>query len=318
MKDIFAFTALIQFIGAFNFAFVFEPIYNKLFDFLDIKRKILQKFQNAKSNIYADRDSVRIMTPIITVNGASTEGKLQELRDKFDDFFKRTDEDVLSKDIKERIKLKYVDSMFFMLSLYSVIDLFIIGWAEHLRVIGDISMLFQLNLSFFIFNVLTCCNILYQVFHQYKRRYSAKLLHWANRLPEPTLYRTGVTAILFVIISAGLVVLNGLYVKHFNPMVEDFIQLHNWSVYSGIALPFSGFVLSALMVAVKYRKSDACKQIKSITKEIENLHREKEDYCRLSSFFGEKLDLNMDNLETTGIGISKEVNSTATMGSLRP
>ena len=81
MESICEFTALIQFIGAFNFAYVFGDFDKMLkVHFFKANEYFISRFNEIKDLVETDEVSIKTMKPLKLVDGNSNEASLDKLR----------------------------------------------------------------------------------------------------------------------------------------------------------------------------------------------------------------------------------------------
>lgn len=234
MNDIFDFIALIQFVGAFNFAFVFEEFYNKFESMFDLSKIVKNTFNNNKYNIIADYESIQKMEPICTTEGYSNKDELLSLKKDFavemEKFKKGEYEDKLG----EKIKTSYIERLFLMIGLYSIYDLFFIAilkfTSDSISWCYGYTVLNFTNTSFLVYFIL--CEIL-SSFNINKKFFSPS-------------YRWTVTV---SIVLFAISVCIGLFCSQINIELN---KVYFVTLVLGVILPTCGFVCSFLVMLSKY------------------------------------------------------------------
>lgn len=124
------FTAVIQLIAAVNFANILFGYHKKVFRFLfNISKIINEKFGKIRESNTVNLDSLRIMKPIKTTEGRSTEQAINNLRDDYEVFDKECQNKIASLYALCRnfSDSNWVKSFFLFISVYSVIDITLIA-----------------------------------------------------------------------------------------------------------------------------------------------------------------------------------------------
>lgn len=84
MISLYSLSAFIQFIGAFNFANVYEKFQDKIFKyFLNIDEEFKLAYEKMENQIVSDSASVEKMEAIDTTDGRSNKEAVENLKSKF-------------------------------------------------------------------------------------------------------------------------------------------------------------------------------------------------------------------------------------------
>lgn len=244
LTSIYEYTALIQFVGAFNFAFVYKKFETHLQDnILNSDKRLDKQFEDINADINPDMESIEQMECVtVSCNGKTinTQKALEALRNRYKNLKKRHAEnrDNLKRHIHEHYTFRNAGILFLALGLYSIIDLFYIGHLMHTH--ND----YYCCLSFFIFNMLVSFFVVYFI--------ASEIIYFiegdkTRAFFKPTYLGTVITVFIMLSIS----VLSPLLMQ--NPIILNHLEdCHNIMVWSGIILPLMGFIVCIIGVGILY------------------------------------------------------------------
>ena len=121
MLNLFSLSSYVQFLGAFNFANVYSPIQDKLFEhFLNVDKRFSDLFLGMSMQISSDIDSVNSMSPLNTIEGLSTSPAIDEMKESLMrlEVEEKETKKQTKKTIKEELTMKYSRPMFMSFGLY--------------------------------------------------------------------------------------------------------------------------------------------------------------------------------------------------------
>jgi hypothetical protein len=267
LEDLNSFTALIQFMGAFNFANVYCKFHDSLSKhFFDTEETFNKQFEKSKSQITTDKESVSKMKIVKTTEGDSNEDCINDLKKDYEKLDNQHEVELNSlKSICEQHKPNFMQPMFLIIGIYSILILLITAL---LNVYKDNP---YINLVLITFNAVTLFYVFYFPICDILKFYNIPKNQYL--IIRPTLLSSFVYYIVFVFIVYICFYFNNLHFE--NRIVNDsFIGFISWSP---VYLPFSGFLLCILLVifyTVKVKQS-VKKKSKSIVDEYKSLHERK-------------------------------------------
>jgi hypothetical protein len=271
LEDLNSFTALIQFMGAFNLANVYckyHDIFSK--NFFNIEEEFNRKFKDIGNQIITDRESVNNMKIIETTEFGTNEDCINELKKDYKALNKRHKEEIKSFDsIYERHKPCFMQSMFLIIGIYSVLILFVIAL---LNVYEGNS---NIKLALATFNMVTCIYSLYLFICEAFLFFNI----FQIRLFRPTLISS-------LFIYPVLLVIFGLLLKLFfetDVTNCNFLCFISWAP---VYLPFSSFLLCIVFVLlyITHKLKPCVEEISNrMVSDYNALHKRKKN---IDDFYG--------------------------------
>lgn len=273
--ELFTYTALIQFMGAFNFAYVFDKFREKLIKYVfNIDKVFADEFTEINSKIATLNVSIPSLKKIGTEKGCTNFDSIQELKTKFDNLKRAI------KDSEEKLKEEYyyqdipvfIEEIFLVCGLYCIADLFFI--AHIANTYGDFHVCFW----FGIFTALTFAQLTYysisNFFYKVKDVMQCK---WFSK----GLDKAAILSITLFFISGLFCFLNErVFCNHVQLKVHQLF----FTIISFVALilPFAGFIICYGFI--KRADNQSRGKIKSIAdsrkKELDKLNKEADDIDR--------------------------------------
>ena len=136
MLNLFSMSSFVQFIGAFHFANVYDPIQKKLFAyFLNVDEKFIDSFGEIRERIQADIQSVKTMDVIETTSGLSTQHTVDRLMEKLSELDKEGQylSELTKTEVQERFTMGFSRPMFMAFGIYCTFELLVFGWMDMMK-----------------------------------------------------------------------------------------------------------------------------------------------------------------------------------------
>lgn len=247
----YSFSALIQFIGAFNFANTFERFHDSLFKyFLDVDSRFDGQFDSIENQIVTDRVSLEEMVPIETISQGSNRKKIQGLIDEYTKLQeeKESNARVVQNTVAKYYKPHFMQSLFLLIGLYCIYNLFFLALMDASK------YSFGSCFCFSVLNVFTCLHAVYYVFCEIISICAKGVVH---RFFKPTYLVTTVVSVISFGLSFLLYWFNNLIVKHFVLFVCEKEDMWLF-LYLGLFIPFFAFLICVACVVLMYFKSIFC------------------------------------------------------------
>jgi hypothetical protein len=265
IEELHHFTALIQFMGAFNFANVYCKFHDTLSKhFFNTEEVFNKQFEKHKSQIITNKESINNMKTVETTDGRSNEDSIRDLREAYDKLQTRHIEEMESlNSVCERHKPHYMQPLFLVIGVYSISVLLITA------------LLGVYNDSFYIESVLTAFNSVTFFYAFYFPLCDVLLFYKVFNCPffRPTLLSSFSNYIIFILIVYGFLIIDNLYLEN-SIINSSFLGFISWGP---VYLPFSSFLLCIMLVIYYTVKVRYCvrKMSNIIVTEYEKLHQEK-------------------------------------------
>lgn len=274
MIDLYSMSSFVQFLGAFHFANVYQPIQDKLFKFvLNVEEEFISRFDSIRGKIQADIQSVDSLSIIETKDGKSTKHSVESLKAEFDKL--HHDFEAMKKETKteveERFKMSYSRPMFLTFGMYCTFELFVFGLLEMtgddtlLSSFSAYNMIMILVLAYFIL-----CELL--IFKGIKWRFFNPTHRWM---------------MLFSILAPMLCMANHYFVCNTEPVVRlstGFVENMSLSCLLLSVIPFLVVILFTLfhyLTSVRLIKRNA----RRLSETHEKLHKQKQNLDNICKIF---------------------------------
>ena len=271
MESICEFTALIQFIGAFNFAYILGDFDKVLKEhFFKANEYFISRFNEIKDLVETDEVSIETMKPLKLVDGNSNEASLDKLRKDYHQL--SNDKIEIEKKIAESEKFRqnrFITSLFLMIGLYTISDLFFIGLIEHC------SKSEYIQLSFIAYNIM---NLIYVLYFCISESLYLKIGPNVCFILKPTKLWTSIISFIVFVLSFICPLINNYIINSFSIQIFQLSFIYNISKYLGIIIPLSSFVICIFFVLFKELRMriDVDKKANLLIDRYNNLHKEKE------------------------------------------
>lgn len=276
MLNLFSLSSYVQFLGAFNFANVYSPIQDKLFEhFLNVDKRFSDLFSGMSMQISSDIDSVNSMSPLNTIEGLSTSPAIDEMKESLTrlEVEEKETKKQTEKTIKEELTMKYSRPMFMAFGLYCTFELLAFGFMDML---GCQSI----NASFALYNVFMIVVSLYFAICETLNIYRGCKV-WS--VFKPTHWWMMIVSILaFLSFVSNAWIVEGIGSKINLPI--GFVE---WMCYLGILLPTFPFILTMIFTSIHYRRSvNLIKEnVDIISNKFNEIHKKKVTMDNLYSVF---------------------------------
>ena len=276
MLNLFSLSSYVQFLGAFNFANVYSPIQDKLFEhFLNVDKRFSDLFSGMSMQISSDIDSVNSMSPLNTIEGLSTSPAIDEMKESLTrlEVEEKETKKQTEKAIKEELTMKYSRPMFMSFGLYCTFELLAFGFMDML---GCQSI----NASFALYNVFMVVVSLYFAICETLNIYRGckvwsvfKPTHWWMMI-------VSILAFLLFVANAWIVECIGSKITFSTEFIERMC-------YLGILLPASPFIITMIFTSIHYRRSVNLikKNVDIISNKFSEIHKKKLTMDNLYSVF---------------------------------
>lgn len=269
------FATLIQLISAVNFAYIFTRFHSRIYKVYFNEEKIIREnFTSFINEITVDMASLQMMEPIKTVKGASNEKNLNQLKDDYSILFDNWNrkQDVIKSSIHKVKNAKGIKSLFLFISLFCLVDLFLIAKITSLvdasgNKMGSygcweaFSIVF-LFLSIIVPIILTCFVFSYK---------------WADMTDVKCYKWTSWSFLLTVVIS---LLVSSLFLFFLPVWFDSFVRTEGVcavSVVLSILLPFIACLISVVFIFHEERKvkNNATVITKDLRESQKSLHTKK-------------------------------------------
>lgn len=269
------YTALIQLISAVNFAYIATHFPSKVFGLIfDVNKLLNNKLFSYKNQVAADIESLKVMQPIKTDKGKSTENKIVELRADYNEHREKWNQK--EGDIEERIdtakSVKGSKCIFLNISLFCIFALFNIATLGVVK--NDFAIVFTLLLNLF--------TLLYSLYLTY--------IMWKHKWDEFTdvkcYRRTGTAFLLIVIIALFVSGINSFAISRVGASpIPDWLS--NILLSFCIALPFYPCIISVVFIVLHEKKIKNYIETETapLIAEQDTLHKRKEKLDMIDEMF---------------------------------
>lgn len=267
MISLYSLSAFIQFIGAFNFANVYEKFQDKIFKyFLNIDEEFKLAYEKMENQIVSDSASVEKMEAIDTTDGRSNKEAVENLKSKFRELKEQSGKS--KEEVKNTIEgytMRHSRCIFLAIGLYCMFELLALGLLDIYK------NNFIVYLSLILYNVTTLIFMIYFCICEHLVFNEKRDI---NRFFQPNRLYTSIVCICTVIACILFSVINNFIPSFF--FISNTCM--NICLWMGIVLPLTAFILSLWFTCRYYKKSK--KIIKNKTQEIKNKYNELHDEKR--------------------------------------
>lgn len=264
MISLYSLSAFIQFIGAFNFANVYDKFQDKIFKyFLNIDEEFKLAYEEMEDQIVSDSASVEKMEAIETTNGKSNKKAVENLKFKFRKLKEQSGKS--KEEVKNTIEgytMRHSRCIFLAIGLYCMFELLALGLLDIYK------NNFIVYLSLILYNVITLIFMIYFCICEHLVFNEKRDI---NRFFQPNRLYTSIVCICTVIACVLFSVINNFIPSFF--FISNTCM--NICLLMGIVLPLTAFILSLWFTYRYYKKSK--KIIKDKTQEIKNKYNELHD-----------------------------------------
>ena len=276
MLNLFSLSSYVQFLGAFNFANVYSPIQDKLFEhFLNVDKRFSDSFSGMSVQISSDIDSVNSMSPINTTEGLSTAPAIKDMKESLSCLCAEEEKTrkQTKKAIKDELTMKYSRPMFMSFGLYCTFELLAFGFMDML---GCQSI----NASFALYNVFMIVVSLYFAICETLNIYLGCKV-WS--VFKPTHWWMMIVSILAFLSFAA----NSWFVEEMGSKITFSAEFIEWMCYLGVLLPTFPFIITMVFTSIHYKRSVKLikKNIDIISGKFDEIHKKKVTMDNLYSVF---------------------------------
>lgn len=243
MENMPHYVALIQFVGAFNFAFTVEAFHQTISKhFTNTTKKCEDNFKAIHSKIMTDFSSVQTMKPLTSGDG-SNDHELQALKVKYSNLLSQKEKELakMSKRIDTIIPPNYSRQMFLMIGLYAIGALFLICRIAHICAVdGNYAEWGQIyNAYNMITIILLAYLVICEIFWAWRKRNEKTSLWMFN--PSVTQ-----TFLLFIAVAPACALCF--------PGIGNLAESYHLGFYMAITLPLAAFIVSLGILIFKHGK----------------------------------------------------------------
>lgn len=241
MENMPQYVALIQFVGAFNFAFTIEVFHQTITrHFMNTTKKCEDNFKAIHSKIMTDFSTVNTLQPLTSGDG-SNDHELQDLKEKYSGLLSQKEDDLadMSRRIDAIIQPNYSRQMFLMIGLYAIGALFIICRIGHIHAVDPKDA--EWCQIYKAYNVATVMLLAYLIICEILWTRQKRKNNTPYRMFNPSVTRT---FFLFIVVTPVCAFLF--------PEIGNLAGSQKWSFCTAIILPMAAFIISMVILTFKH------------------------------------------------------------------